>query len=72
MSSIGPYTAIDASAANKGVPVWNVKGPDVDRLITGPSHVMTMQMAREVADDLNIAWLAGYRDGFENGKGSPK
>ena len=71
MSIIGPYTAIDASAANKGVPVWNVKGPGFDRLITGDVHKGVEEHAKALAGDLSVAWLAGYRVGFKNGKGYP-
>lgn len=72
MSIIGPYTALDATRENDGRPVWNIKGPGYDRLI-GCVRADTVAMhAKSLTNDLNEAWLAGYRDGHKNGKGSPK
>ena len=62
---MNPYTIHDAAGENAGKPpVWNVKGPGIDRLVTGPWAQHTKSRAEQAAEDLNIA----YRQGFEAGK----
>ena len=57
----GPYTAHDATPLNDFHPVWNVKGPGYDRLITGDHHKGVAEHARALAADLNIAYAEGRK-----------
>lgn len=61
----GPYHAHDASAENGGVPVFNVKGPGYDRLITGDVHRGVEEHAKALAADLNLAYREGVKAGRE-------
>lgn len=56
--SDGPYTA-EYSETNYGVTVYNVKGPGIDRLVVDPYHDSARNKARDLAEDLNIAYAAG-------------
>lgn len=59
-----PYTATNASRENKGLPVWEVRGPGYSRLVyRHAANAINVELVRleaeRLAADLNEAYEAG-------------